>query len=309
MCMIAFRPVGKGKVGNMPNAVIDTALTRHPDGYGIAWRENGFVRTAKFGPDARKEFRKMVRRLDNAGFEYAAHFRQATHGPACKRLSHPFVYEDPTEGRVAILHNGVIDIKTTAEESDTEVFVRDVLAKLPSAWWRNPALTYLVGEAIGWSKLVIMTPSETQIIFEDRGSWDGGLWYSSNHKPAATTTYQYNGGRWFAGPTVSHKDQRPYLYDVKAADAPATPPVVQSAVLQHGGHTLSAIKDIRFDRDGDFQDAVICDTCFTIGDLYVIDNAYYVDMSHKMGLLAVPEAIDDDEESVLPETRAMVRVN
>ena len=192
--MIAWRPVREDKRGaHIPNAVIDTAMNRHADGFGIAWREKGELRVEKFGPDERAEFREVLKRVDLAGLEYVTHFRWATHGPKDRDHAHPFEYTDATGEKVVVFHNGIIDIATRPEESDTEVFVRDVLAKLPANWWDSPALVYLVGEAIGYSKLVIMTRFETISLHDKRGNWDGGIWYSSDHKPT----------KWSSGSTYT----------------------------------------------------------------------------------------------------------
>lgn len=198
--MIAYRPVKPGKAGgaNIPHEVIDTAIGRHADGFGVAWREVGAdgqptLRVEKYGPDGAKAFRKMLKRVDRSGSEYVAHFRFATQGPKVQRLAHPYEYDDPIEGRVLVFHNGIINIKAESHESDTQVFVERVLAELPSGWWRTPALKYLVTAAIDWSKLVIMTATETVNLHESRGDWDGGIWYSSDHKPAAWKQWRNDG--------------------------------------------------------------------------------------------------------------------
>lgn len=330
MCMIAYRPIpSNGYAAGIPTDVVSTALDRHPDGYGLAWRENSAVKFSKFGPDQRPAFRKALERVDRAGFEYMAHFRQATHGPAVKRLAHPFSYEDAKEGTVVVMHNGVISICTDAQESDTQVFVRDVLAHLPTGWWRMPAMRYLVSQSIGWSRLVVMTARETVNLQERDGKWDGGLWYSSNHKPTpvnavtpwkptatgkATGTLSGKGqerGTYDAA-TGTYVSQDGTVYPIKpeqmsgvATPAPSFPAALAASsgigrdvdkgrVLTHGGHVLSAVTAIDFGKDGDWPESVMCDTCYTQGDLYVIDGSYYVDMGHKFGVL---EEVSDDEEA------------
>ena len=132
MCMIAHRPASAEHRGsNIPNTVIDTAIGRHPDGFGIAWREAGALRHEKFGPAESTEFRDALKKLDkDSTIEYTAHWRFATSGKPCRDLSHPFIYTDPIEGDVAVFHNGVIDIATGgSHESDTSVFVRDVMLR------------------------------------------------------------------------------------------------------------------------------------------------------------------------------------
>ena len=183
MCMIALRPAASG---NIPNAVIDAAMTRHADGFGLMWRDAKGVHATTYAPQARKPFRKALKSLDRSGVEYAAHFRFATSGPKNAEMAHPYSYEDPDPevGTVYLMHNGVIGIEhDRTAESDTSAFVRLVLAALPSRWWTQPALVFLVNEAIDYSKFVIMTATETVNLHDKLGEWDGGLWYSSYHKP------------------------------------------------------------------------------------------------------------------------------
>jgi hypothetical protein len=311
MCMIAYRPVEKGRGSNIPNAVIDTAFGRHPDGYGLAYRDADGLHIEKFAPADKAGFRKSLKRVDKARLEYVAHWRFATHGKPCEELAHPFTYKDKREGEVAVFHNGVINIAVAADgsESDSSVFVRDVLAKLPSAWWRVPALRYLVGQSIGWSRLVVMTATETVNLQESEGDWDGGIWYSSNHKPAVPFTPK----KWVPG-TVYGK-QAPVAaptaistWQQKQAVTVVTPVSTSSALLptddkawttrglRHAGHPLTALVPMNFDADGDYPSGVMCNTCDTTGDLYIIDGTYYVDMAHKSGTGALWD--DDSEEEV-----------
>ena len=316
MCMIAHRPASpEHKGSNIPNAVIETALDRHPDGFGVAWREDGVLRHEKFGPLEFGPFRELLKRLDRkSDLEYVAHWRFATHGDPCKDLSHPFVYDDPIEGPVAVFHNGVISIDTFGnDQSDTSVFVDTVLSQLPTRWWDNPAIEYLVSEAIGYSKLIIMTAAETVSLQESYGKWDGGIWYSSEHRPytpAAVITYR--------SPEAQSWDKRTYQKptDLKSALAvqsdastlwrPTGPtsysrtvdegddmwgvwddvyeqPVISGAHWSHGGHELQRLYD--FDRkvEGEYPQSMMCDECFTMGDAYVIEGKTYIDIGHDFG--------------------------
>jgi len=299
VCLIAYRPVKPGKRGsNIPVRVVDTALTRHPDGFGVAWREGRHLRVERFAPAERKDFAKKLRMIDrDQRIEYVAHFRYATHGAKDAQHAHPYEYIDPQEGRVLVFHNGIIDIPTASDESDTQVFVRDVLARLAPAWWREPALRYLVGEAISWSRLILMTETETVNLQESAGQWDGGLWYSSNHKPAATVwgSWEWDGKtfRRHADPNKTVADDIAAraianAYD-RASDANTSAPVSK---LRHAGHSVSALVEIRRDVDREYEQAVVCDTCYTVGDVYVIDGQVYMDLAHLVG----PAARDADEE-------------
>ena len=315
MCMIAYRPTAKGRGANIPTEVIDTAIQRHPDGFGVAWREAGQLHTKRFGPAEKKAFRKTLKRVDRrSDIEYVAHFRMATHGPSASSHAHPFEYQDAHEGRVLVFHNGIIDIDTATHESDTEVFVRDVLAHLPSRWWVNKAITFLVGQSIGWSRLVIMTAKETVNLQEEDGKWDGGLWYSSNHK--RTDTYVYRDGifaayddDWQLSLTAAEKAMRHTgLVGVRSTlaipaktgeDAYLSDRLVDRPYqYTSGGHTLTAVKDINRATDGDWPESVMCDVCYTFGDVYIIDGNTYIEMSHRVDA-------DADEDDAREEERSM----
>jgi predicted glutamine amidotransferase len=304
--MIALRPVdAKGRGSNIPNAVIDTAMKRHSDGFGVAWREfddagvpHLFER--RFGPKDGKRFRKMLKRVDAAGVEYVTHFRYATHGPCDEAHAHPYIYEDtdPEVGTVMVFHNGVIDIPTKAEESDTEVFVRDVLANLPSRWWTRREFTYLVGESIGWSRLVIMTATETVSLQDDDGTWDAGLWYSSNHKPYSVST-TYKGGSVQSAYSTSayltqgvkdaHESWEALKAKAEEGDFDPSRPAGITTGMMHGGHNVTFLEEVNLAVDIVSEAGVVCDTCYTVGDLYVIEGTAFIDMAHR----AMAEDMED----------------
>lgn len=317
MCMIAHRFLSKkGKGSNIPNTVIDTALTRHPDGYGVAWRdpEYGLV-YEKFGPTERADFRALLKEIDSdKSIEYVAHFRYATHGPEDKDHAHPYVYEDPDPavGRVLVFHNGIIGgVTTKPSESDTEVFVRDWLAKLPSRWWTSAGIRKLVDHMGGWSKLVLMTDTETVNLNHYSGEEDGGLWYSSEHRGWSYGTGYSTGGwgdddDWESG---TYRTAAPVM--TKSAEIGVTTnPRGNVGVWMHQGHELSPLQTFDFSKDGDYECGVVCDTCGTAGDVYIIDGKAYIDIPHAWdvergvkepeGLIAA-SAVDEDEIALNPD--------
>ena len=79
-----------------------------------------------------------------------------------------------------------------------------------------------------------------------------------------------------------------------APEAVAAPDGRTANGFRHAGHNLTAVRDIdMLGGDADYEDAVICDTCRTIGTVYVIDTAYYIDMAHMYGR-------DDDDGDDAP---------
>jgi hypothetical protein len=291
--MIAHRFLSptKGRGSNIPNSVVDTAMFRHADGFGVAWRdpEEG-LRYEKFGPKDRAAFRDTLKALDLASdIEYVAHFRFATHGPEDEAHAHPYSYEDPDPevGTVLVFHNGVIaSVNPTKLESDTEVFVRDWLAKLPSRWWENAGIRKFVDHMGGWSRLVLMTKDETINLNWHDGEEDGGLWYSSDHRPYKVTPRQYpglvaygdtwddDGDVWAAAATTATaKAEDPDILDT-------TNPSRNDDNWTHSGHDLHPLQSFDFTTDGDYPTSVVCNQCGTAGDVYVVDGKAYVDIPH-----------------------------
>jgi hypothetical protein len=288
MCLIIHR---EPRAGHVPNDIIDSNLKRNPDGFGIAWREpDGELKNVRFAPSESKVFRKLLKSIDQQGkIEYVAHFRLATHGPACFDLSHPFAYTDPEEGEVLVFHNGVIDMYTEPTESDTEVFVRDVLSKMPPRWWTVQHFRTLVELAIDWSKLLVMTKGETVRIAEWRWSQHKGIWYSTaqygiaaagNASGAAVST-SYGTG-WKAWASVDDKEEDAIACSVAAQ--------VESVKLPEGwwheGHWLARMSAEPDSIDpSSIYGTVWCDECMTSGDFYHIDGDVYFDIHEASELL------------------------
>ncbi|MFN8630246.1 MAG: hypothetical protein U0838_07970 [Chloroflexota bacterium] len=111
------------------------------------------------------------------------------------------MYADPAGFQVAVLHNGVIDIAhDRLRTSDTAAFVVQVLAELPSRWWEQPALRYLVSAAIGWSRLIVFPAlGEATLLNEGSGEWDGGIWFSSSHRPSGLKAFSSPAGGFSGG--------------------------------------------------------------------------------------------------------------
>lgn len=312
MCLIVHRNLSEsGRGSNLPNEVIDANQHANPHGFGIAWRTAEGIAHEKFGPESFEDFRARLKSIDKmTGVEYVAHFRTATQGPPCQELSHPFTYEDPEVGTIYVFHNGIIDIRARQDESDTQVFVRDVLAQLPSAWWTNPALSYLVTEAIGWSRLVLMTPTETVRVNESDGKIKGGIWYSTeplpawrrvattgtgvatwatSREPAATTgaIVPWRGtedavaayDRWDA---YRHDDdwkaKTPITDDPDLVVTGQTAGDIPYGTWSHNGHIIVPLGFVS--AKGDTSGAVKCTVCLTDGEYYRIEGNVFITLDH-----------------------------
>jgi len=296
MCLAIYRPEGAAAI---PNAYLDLGMARNPDGFGLAWVADGRVMTAKYAPHDKTAFRKRYREVEATGQPVVAHLTVATHGASTAANAHPFTYEDVAEGTVAVVHNGILPIRTEAGASDSETFVRQVLTRLPCAWWRNPALMYLVSEAIGpGNKLVLMTATETVIVNERSGTWDAevGAWFSSTYKPS------YVPWTPSTGRAPSKREQRrqrakarrdgplvPALATVTGEEAYVPDPGMRGGGypnLRHNGHAMTATTPINREKDGTYLLGAICDDCKTFADVYVIEGTVYMDGSHHVAVSA-----------------------
>ena len=171
MCLAIVKPAGK----TVPEEHLRNGFDGNPDSAGIAYADNGAIGTVKtFG----------IEKLIESYYEYEhlpmlIHFRLATHGAKDEKNCHPFVFN---KGRLAAIHNGIINIQSTKDQSDTSMFIERVLepvSKRMSLW--HPSVKFLVEQSIGnYNKIAVMDGNgETMIFNESAGHWVDGVWYSN----------------------------------------------------------------------------------------------------------------------------------
>jgi hypothetical protein len=326
MCLIAQRT---NTGAHIPNDYIDYNLTLNPDGFGIAWRDpmEGLL-YEKFAPSAKAAFKDLLKQIDHTNYQYTAHWRKATHGPACLELAHPFSYVDASGVPILAFHNGIIDIKTTANESDTQVFVDSVLANLEYGWWNNPAMMWLVEESIGWSRMLLMLPDEDVIINPKAWTKDGGLLYSTtpHYKGAtraanlplwgtagaSTGTKVVTGIQSSVGTTNSltttgigsvpnskvDADNDEYIRLLREISEDSGDMFLS---WKHNGHEIEPISQIDSTSKeiDDKYGQAICAQCRTEGEYYIVDGVLVIEIDH------LDEDDENDmevEEALLPRT-------
>jgi hypothetical protein len=323
VCIIIHREPG---AGHLSDDIIRHHRRVNPDGFGIAWRGPNGVESIKFAPNDFERFHERLKSIDaDAGVEYVAHFRTATHGKPCEDLSHPFTYEDAKDGKVVVFHNGIIPITPAEGDSDTGTFVRAVLAKLAPRWWAKSAYKFLVEEAIGYSRLLVMTNNETvRFGSTNHGGWNkrDGLWFSTTALPYSSSTSQTYGGSTVkslsSGGTTSDPKAPTRLPQswkgwVKGADGiwrqkpegsndePGTSEDDDNydeplGWYQKGpdgvNHYIEALTEEEDDH-GDMCGDCLCTVCDTVGEWYVIDGQTYVDIEHS------EEDADEETDEVM----------
>jgi hypothetical protein len=308
MCLIAWRQAGGPSI---PDEVIKRNLTINPDGFGLMWRDAEGVGYRKFAPSEKDEFTALLARVDGMGLEFGAHWRKATHGRTDREMAHPYYYTDASGTPIVLMHNGIVSIKTDKHESDTYRFVHGVLAHMETGWWDVGHLRFLVESSIGWSRFLLMTPTETVVINEDEWVKHEGIDYSCRPIYTAPAKVWANGSAWS---DERGRDLTPLtIRKVESATDPLLLPVPSATNVgsassngaksgsetvsgfgeepsdwekeqfgpfwQHAGHYV--MKLLRMEEsDGVTTGEAACWDCGEEGDYYVIDDQTYFDIDH-----------------------------
>ena len=159
----------------------------NPDGFGFSYfDENGQLIIRKFiGQDnillGIEEF--LLTRQHYMHKQFLAHFRIASHGRISKRTCHPFKINN----EMVFCHNGILSdyskqLSLDSKISDTMLFNRKVLQKLPADFMNSPLYKKMLEETIGtWNKMIIIrADGQHWILNEEQGEWSDGVWYSNS---------------------------------------------------------------------------------------------------------------------------------
>ena len=188
MCIIASIPAGS----TIDEPTLNQMWKSNPDGGGIAYIEDGKVKTYK--SMKLKKFRSnFFRILDEHGdSDILVHTRIATHGSICIPNVHPFpVMQDGEElDNLVFAHNGILpsafippakmDISDTRYINEVLFNGTDFDTVLDDSRWRE-----MIGDIIGHNKFVFLSANpahkqESYIINSHLGEYDGKVWYSNN---------------------------------------------------------------------------------------------------------------------------------
>lgn len=118
----------------------------------------------------------------NPSVPMLVHFRIRTHGERDIVSTQPIQINQ----NLAYIHNGVISgVPDHKKYSDTVMFKRLILSRLPNGFHLNVAHKALIEKFVGWSKLIFLdVKNRWSIINEKQGDWVDGIWYSnSGYKP------------------------------------------------------------------------------------------------------------------------------
>jgi hypothetical protein len=148
MCIAILKPDGE----KIKKDRLSTCFTNNDDGAGYMFAKDGTLHFFKGFFKFNEFWKSYVKNVVKNGNPMAAiHFRIKTHGKTNVDNCHPF----------------------------------KINGKLPENFIRNSAITSLIEESIGTSKLVFLDSKGQYLISnESLGKWDNNVWYSN-------TTYKW----------------------------------------------------------------------------------------------------------------------
>ena len=174
MCLAIYKPKGV----TISKSYLHNGFSENRDGAGFAFANRGRVEAYK-GFTSFRDFWQAIKPLQGK-HSMLIHFRLATHGDKSDSNVHPILIN---HGRVAVIHNGMLQIKTTGSDSDTVTFARQVLQPCFERFnWKDATLKYLVETSIGaYNKIACLNHKGDAVIYnEQSGHWHKGAWYSNN---------------------------------------------------------------------------------------------------------------------------------
>lgn len=201
MCLAALALDG----AQMDESEIRRAWSSNSDGGGLAYFDaNNKVRAFRT-LSLSKFLRGYDRILSEAapGAPMAIHFRLATHGSKGIGNVHPFTQNANT----MVAHNGMFPFEGVGDQSDTALFVGEMLPRLGDRWFDDPYLFHLVEaycDAGYTNKLVVVTSDpdaneRAYLVNERAGNWNASktIWFSNrSHEPRGRTTQKATTNSW-----------------------------------------------------------------------------------------------------------------
>lgn len=175
MCIAILNSEGK-----LDKTTFQNCWENNPDGAGIAFLKNQSVFLVKEMESVDRLYTIYSRIRRKNTLPIVIHFRVATSGLIDQENCHPF---EVFPG-LAVAHNGIIDnVKPTKTSSDTRIFIKEILRRLPQNFLFNEGIRQLIAGFIEDSKLVFLNKHGFYtIINEHLGHWDEEHinWYSNS---------------------------------------------------------------------------------------------------------------------------------
>lgn len=168
MCIIITRPAGAKMP---PKAILDRCADLNPHGFGFATKDRTFKTLS------RSEFFRELKTIGK--YETAIlHFRYATHGSIKEENCHPF--RDEITG-VSFAHNGILDIATANDMTDSETAFRNVIAPaIREHGYQSDEFIMAAYSVIGSSRFAFIDSEGEYRLFGPFTQYKG-CWYSNRN--------------------------------------------------------------------------------------------------------------------------------
>lgn len=181
----------KTKKGKITDEQLQNCWNRNQDGAGFAYPKNGEVVIEKgffkFN-DFLKRYRAVEKKVKN---NMLIHFRISTAGLVDKNNCHPHRINN----KLAMIHNGIlhIDVPAKSKVSDTVLYCKNYLQKLPKGFTKNDVIMEYIEENIGSGNKFCFLDGDGHynILNEKAGEWKDGVWYSNCSYEKPRVTYKY----------------------------------------------------------------------------------------------------------------------
>lgn len=125
MCILIMKKLG---VRYPAESVVLNSIKANPDGFSMAYNEDGQIRTFKTldAGEFMDEYRRVTTAHDHRDTALMLHMRIATHGSVSEKNCHCWT-EDILGDKVAFAHNGILRITAGKDMTDSETFLRNFL--------------------------------------------------------------------------------------------------------------------------------------------------------------------------------------
>jgi predicted glutamine amidotransferase len=192
MCIAIYKPQGK----EIDKKKLEMCWKSNQHGVGFAYVEDGKIHIKRF----LKKDRAFEYYDKNKHRSLMIHFRNASAGKVHIINVHPFKVG---KGMV-MCHNGTFPYEVRKENrdaSDTRLFAKSWLSKLPNGWEENSQILNYLEDFMGTSKVILLRKDGTFFILnEQKGEWVDDIWYSNDYykkertKPKVYSSSSYGYG-------------------------------------------------------------------------------------------------------------------
>lgn len=187
MCVIIAKP---SKAQNPTIATIKAAIATNPHGSSIVWVKNGHLETFKTlnADEMVKYYTDHFNELKNVPFVF--HARIATNGS--KRIENCHGWKT-LNGHAAFFHNGILNIESRGDLTDSETFLRDIYEPIALHGGHKKAVK-AINAIIGSSKFAFIGDTGEIKLYGHYFNIDGVRYSNLNHvrhEPRVTRHYSY----------------------------------------------------------------------------------------------------------------------